>query len=62
MSSNMNSDAEHDAECHMITTESMVLFSLSLSLTVGLWVIISHARILGLTLQCLAKISDFSEC
>ena len=38
----------HDTECHIITTESVVLslsLSLSLSLTRGLWVIISHAWI-----------------
>ena len=51
--------------CHMITTEPMVLLSLSLSLslslTVGLWVIVSHAQVLGLRLLCLAEISDFSN-
>ena len=49
-----------DAECHMITTEPMVLLSLSLSLTVGLWVIVSHAWILGLRPWRLAEIRDFS--
>ena len=41
----------------------MVLLSLSvsLSLTMDLWVIVSHARMLRLRLQCLAEISDFSE-
>ena len=48
----------HDLEWHMITTEPMVL--LSLSLTAGLWVVISHARMLGLRPQHLAEISDFS--
>ena len=51
----------HEAECHMITTAPMVPLSLSLSLSVGLWVIISHAWMLHLRLWCLAEISDFSE-
>ena len=57
-----------DAKCQMITIESMVLLSpspslsLSLSLTAGLWVIASHARMLGLRPQCLAEVSDFSGC
>ena len=50
--------------CHMITTEPMVLLSLSLSLslslTVGLWVIVSHAWMLGLRPWRLAEIRDFS--
>ena len=48
-----------DAEHHVITTEPMVL--LFLSLAAGLWVIVSHAQMLGLRLWCLAEISDFSE-
>ena len=47
----------HDTERHMITTEQMVL-----SLAVGLWVIVSHARTLGLRPQYLAEMGDFSEC
>ena len=43
----------------MITTEPMVLFP---SLAAGLWVIISHAQMLGLRHWCLVEISDFSEC
>ena len=43
----------------MITTEPVVILSLFLS--EGLWVILCHARMLGLRLQRLAEISDFSE-
>ena len=41
----------------------MVLLSLSLffSLPAGSWVIVSHARMLGLRPPCLAEVSDFSE-
>ena len=52
----------HDAECHMITTEPMVLLFLSLSLSDILWVIISFAQTLSLRLWCLAEIGNFSEC
>ena len=45
-----------DVKCHMNTTEAVVL-----SLTAGLWVIVSHAQMLGLKPQCLAEVSDFSE-
>ena len=53
-----------DAKCPVITTEPVVLslsLSLSLSLAVGLWVIVSHAQMLGFRPWCLAEISDFSE-
>ena len=51
----------HDAKCQMTTSEPMVLLSLALclSLTAQLWVIVSHARMLGLRPQCLAEISVF---
>ena len=52
----------HDTKCHMITTEPIVLsLSLCFSLAEGLWVFVSHAQMLDLRLQCLAKITDFSE-
>ena len=37
-----------------------IVLSLSCSLAVGLWVIISHAQTLGLRPRCLEEISDFS--